>query len=123
MLLFLSSMSLEILTAKELLDKREIDPLEFQDPHLFGDRRVMCFSDLNEGIQFAYAFVQQYLIPKYGKEEAVKFPFLKTGPARENLLAEMMGVIPEPSPNPVWFAIPEERFPEVEEFLKQYKLQ
>ena len=50
-----------------------------------------------------------------------KFPFLKTGPAREDLLGEILGVIPEPFPDPVWFAIPEDRFSEVEEFLEQYK--
>ncbi|MFO8016107.1 MAG: hypothetical protein R6U32_03310 [Candidatus Woesearchaeota archaeon] len=113
-------MSLEILTAQELYQRGEIDEFEVQDPHLFGDRRVMKFSDQEEGLNFAYAFVHQYLVPKYGREEAAKFPMAKTGPARKDLLVESLGTVPEPSPNPVWFAIPEDRFPEVEEFLKQY---
>ena len=116
-------MSLEILTAKKLLDKGEIDPLEFQNPRIFGNRKVMCFSDEKEGILFAYAFVHQYLIPKYGKEEAARFPLLKTGPAREDMLSEILEITPPPTSNPVWFAIPENRFSEVEEFLKKYKSQ
>jgi len=116
-------MGLEILTAEELYQKGEIDALEVQDQHLFGNRKVMLFSDQEEGLKFIYAFVHQYLIPKYGREEAAKFPMVKTGPAREDLLGEALGIIPRPSPNPIWFTIPEDRFYEVEEFLKQYYLE
>ena len=113
-------MGLEILTAQELYERGEIDAFEVQDPHLFGNGRIMQFSDPNEAVNFAYAFAHRYLVPKYGLEEAAKFPIVKTGPARKGLLGETLGIVREPSPNPIWFAIPDDRFSEVEEFLKQY---
>jgi hypothetical protein len=116
-------MPLEIVTAQQLFDKGEIDALEVNDPKLFANRRVVKFSDLREGMQFAYDFVHQYLVPKYGRDQASKFPMAKTGPSRDAgaMLTEMLGLAKSQSPQPVWFAVPEERFVEVEEFLKQYK--
>ncbi|MBU2053253.1 MAG: hypothetical protein ABIJ14_01965 [Nanoarchaeota archaeon] len=112
-------MKLEILTAQELYDKGEIDALEVRDLSLFADKKVIIFSNPEEGVEFAYNFVHKYLIPKYGKDEAAKFPMVKIGPASEDLFAEEIGAIPKKQ-RPIWFAIPEDRFSDIEEFLGRY---
>ncbi len=107
---------MEICSANDLYEKGEIDAFEYQNPRLFGNRVIIKFSDRKDGLKFVYNFIQ-YLILKYGREEAMKFPLTKTGPAKENLL-EVLG-IESSFPNPIWFTIPKERFHEVEEFLNK----
>lgn len=113
-------MSLEILTAKELYNRGLIDAFDLRAPNHFRDRKVMVFSDILEGMGFAYSFAHFYLVPKYGKEEAAKFPMTKSGPAKENLLAELLGDLPKDVNSPMWLVVPNDRFSEVEEYLKQY---
>lgn len=114
-------MTLEILNANQLYYKGKMGSLKAQDPQFLNNKRFMCFSRRRETLNFARDFVLEYLVPKY-KEDANKFPLLRTGPTGRDLFDELNGILKRSISGPRWLAIPEERFHEVEEFLKQYKI-
>jgi len=111
-------MDLVTKTTDELLKGGEINVLEADNPNMFKGKRVIIFQDPSKAQMFAYDLVRDHLIPTYGVVEAQRFQFAKTGPVSENLLPELLGLAPGGN-RPVWFAVPEGRYAEVERFARQ----
>ncbi|MBI2522936.1 hypothetical protein HYW19_00950 [Candidatus Woesearchaeota archaeon] len=119
---------LEIVVAQELLNRGEIDKDEFTT--FFGGRTVMRFDTLEHAANFGRRFVQDYLVPKYGLEEATRFPMAKTEPARwirsldegAKIIGEYIGEIPrEKPPEEIWLVVPDDKYHEVQEYLDSLK--
>ena len=118
---------LEVVVAKELHEKGEIDASEYKN--LFTDKTVMRFSSLVHAINFGRGFVQDYLIPKYGQEESQRFPMARSEPAQvcktpaeaADKLSELIGVKSRDPNKEVWLVIPNNRYQEVQKYLDSLK--
>jgi len=108
----------EVITSKELFDKKEIELWEWQS-FMFQDKTIMRFETLVNTLKFAFPFVHNYLIPNYGKEKAKEFPMKKSGPWRDNdspLLESMNIRTPDPNQE-TWLIITTDRYSEVQEYI------
>ena len=118
---------LEVVVAKELHEKGEIDASEYGG--IFTDKTVMRFSSLVYAINFGRGFVQDYLIPKYGLEESKRFPMARSQPTQvcktpdeaADKLGEFIGVKSRDPNKEAWLVIPNDRYQEVQEYLDSLK--
>ena len=64
-------------------------------------------------------FIQKELIPRVGKEDAAKFPIMRTGPGRDGtkVMSESLGLEPEDPNQETWFLVDSDRFPEIYDYL------
>ncbi|MCK4553315.1 hypothetical protein KAT80_03865 [Candidatus Pacearchaeota archaeon] len=110
----------EIVTAKELYNRSEVGLYELQT-FMFRDKTIMRFSDLRSAIKFGSYFVHKFLIPKYGIEEAKKFPMAKSGPFRDDAFEESLGLKKPDLNQETWLVIPKDRYSEVQEYIDSLK--
>jgi len=118
-----NGLELKVYTSQELHDLKQVDSSELHGP-IFKDRTVFIFDNPQKGHLAMTAFVQQYLIPKYGVDTALKFPLTRTGPSQDSAapLLEAIGAY-VPKPTAIWFTVPNDRFEEMENFFKEFYLQ
>ena len=120
---------IEVVQAEELFSRGELHKEDRFEVDKFENTKIMRFRARDDAVEFARGFVLNYLIPKYGKEKATKFPMAKSGPQRvlrtpEEASAEMgrfIGCISENQNRETWLVIPTERYDEVEEYIKSLK--
>ena len=105
---------LETITAQELYKQGQIEKEELESK--FNGKTIIKFHSYKEAREFGIQFVNDYLIPKYGIEEAKRFPMAKSGPAIDDFTKQLL----DPEERPTWIVVPTERFDEVEEYLQQY---
>jgi len=105
---------LEIITAQELYKQGQIEKEELESK--FKSKTIIKFDSYKEAREFGIQFVHNYLIPKYGIEEAKRFPMTRSGPAIDDFTRQLL----DPEERPTWLVVPTERFYEVGEYLQQY---
>ncbi len=109
---------LKITTSEELYNRGEVDDFEYHGSKHFYNKTIIKFDSLREAVVFTVDFVGRYLIPKYGREEAAKFPMTKTHPlgyATEVLTEIVLGT--EKNNQETWLVVPNNRFNEVGAYL------
>lgn len=86
---------------------------------MFHDKTVIKFESLKKAMRFGVDFVHNYLIPKYGKEKASKFPLARSGPPGNGseVLVESLGVKKLDLNQKTWYVIPTDRFDEVQNYI------
>ena len=99
--------------------KGKIDRGEYR--RFFENRVMLKFGSLREATVFAYRFVHEHLIPRYGLEEARRFPMTKSDPSKDFGIAfdEVIGLRKPDLIEETWLLVPEDRFAEVEGYLSR----
>ena|SRR3989344_113238 len=107
----------EILGSDELLQRGDIEGWEIAVLQ-FHSKKVMRFASEDDALAFVYNFANDYLIPVYGKEEAVKFPMAKSEHSRDgaDVLACMLGA-KQSSNSETWLVVPAARFGDVQGYI------
>jgi len=107
----------EVISSEKLLKKKKISALE--NRRMLKDQVVMRFDSYKNAFNFAINFYFKYLVPKYGEERAGEFPIMKITPLRNirEVLDELFGFKKRSPKHETWFAIPNSRLEEVEEYL------
>ncbi len=83
------------------------------------DTTVVVFPSFKLAFRVASCFIKD-LIPRVGsKEEAAKFPLIKSGPLRnaDDVMSEALGLQKSPVDEEVWFLIGNSRFQEFYDYL------
>jgi len=114
---------LEVIGFKELFTRGEISG-QF-DYDMFEDKTIMRFKSLIDAANFGIRFLKNYLIPKYGIEQAKKFPMDRSEPYQKFKsleegsikMGEAIGTIPRDPKKETWLVIPRDRYFEVQEYL------
>lgn len=107
----------EIVESAYLLQRGDIEGWEIAELQFQG-KKIMRFASEDDALAFAYNFANDYLIPKYGREEAVKFPMAKSEHLKNGngALARMLSA--EQSPNKeTWLAVPAVRFDDIHKYI------
>ncbi len=117
---------LEVISADELYKRGNVSSEEIASDFMFMDKTVMRFRNFESAVSFGRGFVMDYLIPKYGIEEAIKFPIIQSEPERvlesADMIAEYLGLTQERSKE-MWLLIPSDRYNEVQTYLDTLKNQ
>jgi hypothetical protein len=110
-------MAFKILDAEELYNKGEIDQDDMETD--FAGKTIMQFQSEKEAYTFAERFVQGYLVPTYGIEQAAKFPMTKTGPLRnaDEVMGELVKIKQPSSNQETWLLVPNDRYHEIKKYL------
>ena len=103
-------MQIPVVSAEDLYKSGEIDPFEIQG--CFADKTIMKFPSAIQAYTFAAGFVHGYLIPKYGKEQAAKFPMAKSSPLRDadEAMDEIVGIKKRNPKQETWLVISNDRY-------------
>ena len=86
----------------------------------FQNKTALVFSSLKLAIHVGVYFVHKDLIPRVGsKEEAAKFPLIKSGPPRDacDVMSEALGIKKPDVNKETWFLIGNSRFQEMYDYL------
>jgi hypothetical protein len=108
---------LEVIESEEMFNRGELNRKDSFETDKFKDKRVMKFRGIKDAVNFAGGFVFNYLIPKYGEEEAKKFPMAKSEPLQILEIDKLLGLTPEDPNKEVWLVIASERYHEVQEYM------
>lgn len=101
------------------LDQVDLDDWEKMIPKI-QDTMAVIFPSFKLALHMVSCFVHKDLIPRVGsKEEAAKFPLIRTGPSRDgyDMLSEALGLKKKPIDKEIWFLIGNSRFPEFFDYL------
>jgi len=101
------------------VDQVDFDDHERKMPKV-QDTIVVIFPSFQLAVHIASCFVHKDLIPRVGsKEEAIKFPLIRTGPSRNaiEVMDEIVGLQKPPANEETWFLIGNSRFPEFYDYL------
>jgi hypothetical protein len=109
----------EVLTPNTLRNRNEIG--DYEAVHLLSGMRIMRFDTWENAMGFRREFANFYLLPKYGREWE-KFPMGRLKPHKDGSqsLADALGIGHEDPKEEAWLVVPENRYPEVREYLNVF---
>lgn len=115
-----SNKMIEITSCRKLCKEAEVNSEPMHSS--LENRIVLKFSSQEEIHKFEKGFIYDYLIPRYGLEEALNFPLVRTGPDGNwtEVVSDYIGMKNAKTAHKqeIWLVVPADRFQDIKKYLR-----